>query len=169
MPCPLRCNPPLLIQSESKSSLEINSEPLELQKVRTELLTLITLRLSWSPSFLRIRLDTVTLVQGVSRSIAFPRSTIFSAICCGSSFRTLLVPTCKIISSGLRRAKGFEKSSMSSTVLPLKDSETTWSPLDNFFPCMLLVIESPKIITDFFDGVILVFSVFDDLRFSLIG
>ena len=37
------------------------------------------------------------------------------------------------------------------------------------FSCMLLVIESPKIITDFFDGVILVFTVFDDLQFSLIG
>ena len=42
-PRPLRCNSPLLIQTESMLSLEINSQPLELQKVRTELLTLITL------------------------------------------------------------------------------------------------------------------------------
>ena len=92
-PRPLKCNSPLLIQSESMFSLEINSQPLELQKVRTDLLTLITLRLSWSSSFLRIRLVTVTLVEGVLHSIAFPRSTIFSAICCGSSFHKLLVPT----------------------------------------------------------------------------
>ena len=63
-PRPLRCSPPLLIQSESMLSLEIKSQPLELQKVRIELLTLITLRFSWSSSFLRIRLDTVTLVEG---------------------------------------------------------------------------------------------------------
>ena len=70
---------------------------------------------------------------------------------------------------GLTPRKDFETSSTSSTVLPLKDFEITWAPLDNFFPCMLLVIESPKIITDFFDGVILVFTVFDDLRFSPIA
>ena len=58
---------------------------------------------------------------------------------------------------------------MSSTALPLKDFKTTWVPFNNFFPCMLLVIESPKITTDFFDGVILIFSVFDDLRLSLIA
>ena len=123
------------MQLASIFSFEIKVHPLVLQKERSVLLTLFTLRCK--SSFLTIRLDTANLVDWDSCSINLARSTIFSPSCRGSSVERLFVPMCRMISSGFRRKKGFTKSDMSSTVQPLKDLETTCLSLESFLPCIL--------------------------------
>ena len=65
--------------------------------------------------------------------------------------KRLFVLMCSMISSGVRRKKGFTKSDKSSsTVQPLKDLETTCFSLESFLPGILQVIKSARMTTDFF-------------------